>query len=117
MINDLEIEEQKRILHNEQNKKYRAKNATKINKDKMIYRENHQEQIKKYGKQYYEENKTEVIEKSKLYYQLNKDTIKTKSCESVQCPCGGSYTCSHKSKHFKTKKHQEHIKNELKNLI
>ena len=48
--------------------------------------------------EYYKDNK-EIIQK---YYNDNKDKLLKKH----KCDCGGQYTHTHKSKHFKTKKHK-----------
>lgn len=48
-----------------------------------------------------EEVKYDRTESGKKYWQKNKERF----TEKIICDCGGSYTLSNKSKHFKTKKH------------
>ena len=40
------------------------------------------------------------------YYQDNIEEIRTKQSQKHQCPCGGKYTNTNKSQHFKSKKHR-----------
>ena len=79
-------------------KEYKEDNKDKILEQKKEYREDNKEKLKKY----YEDNK----EKFKKYREDNKDKIK----EKFNCECGGCYTFSNKTIHFKTKKHQEYLK-------
>ena len=48
------------------------------------------------------------LEKRKQYEQDYRAKHKEESKVTVPCSCGGSYTCTHKSAHFKTKRHLEH---------
>ena len=50
----------------------------------------------------------EIKFKKKEYREANLEKIK----ENTICPCGGSYTYSDKSRHFKTIKHQEYLKSQ-----
>lgn len=76
----------------------------------------------KAGKKYYQKNKVEILDKQKIYYNDNKEQIldknkiyieknKEKRREKFNCECGGKYTYTHKSRHIKTKRHQNFIKN------
>ena len=49
-------------------------------------------------KEYYQDHK----EEAKEYYQKKKETL----LEKIICECGSNYSLSHKSRHFKTIKHQ-----------
>jgi len=69
------------------------------------YREKNKEHIKEQSKQYKEKNKEHIKEQKKQYREHNKEHINQKH----NCACGGKYTSSHKSHHFKTKKHQDYI--------
>lgn len=42
---------------------------------------------------------------SKEYFQKNREKINARKAEKHECACGAHYTQSHKSRHFKTKKH------------
>tara|TARA_R110000787_G_scaffold44834_1_gene109693 strand:+ start:466 stop:729 length:264 start_codon:yes stop_codon:yes gene_type:complete len=45
----------------------------------------------------------------KEYHQDNKESINIYSKVKFNCACGGKYTHANKSKHLKTKKHQNFI--------
>lgn len=53
------------------------------------------------SKKDYNENKDKYSDKARKYYEKNKDILKTK----IKCECGGSYSKTNKSTHFKTAKH------------
>jgi hypothetical protein len=69
------------------------------------YRADNKDKIKEYNKEWYEANQ----DKKKEYYQENKDKIKDRQNIKYDCYCGGKYNYSHKSKHFKSQKHLNHI--------
>ena len=48
-------------------------------------------------------------EYKKQYREKNIDLIHAKKNEKHDCICGGKYTHSHKSKHFKTIQHQQYL--------
>jgi len=73
---------------------------------KKKYRENNREEIREKDKKYRDDHKEEIREKQKKHYENNRDKI----LEKFDCECGGKYVYSHKSRHFKTKKHQDYIK-------
>ena len=104
----------------EKNKNYYENNKDKLcekkkeyyndNKDKLCeknknYRENNKKKISEKNKNYRENNKDKLCEKNKNYRENNKKKINKK----INCECGGKYTSSHKSQHFKTKLHQSFI--------
>ena len=64
-------------------------------------------------KEYYIDNKAKINEQSKIYRENNKDKISEQNRVQYDCECGGKYTYSHKSQHFKTKKHQEFISSKI----
>lgn len=71
-----------------------------------------------YKKKYREENKEKIQQLNKQYREQNKEKI-NKECE---CECGSKYIFRNKTRHFKSKKHQEFItKNQenenLKNIV
>jgi len=66
---------------------------------KMRYYYDNHEQVLKYAKIY-----------RKNYRETHKETISEKNKQKFSCLCGSKYTLCHKSRHFKTKKHQEFIK-------
>ena len=72
---------------------------------KKEWRQNNKEKYKEYKKKYRANNKNKINEKNNKYYQTNKKKLNQK----FNCECGGKYTDTHKSAHFKTKKHQDYI--------
>ena len=77
-----------------QQKKYWDKNADALNAHK---------------KQYRQENIEVFAEREKIKYERHKQQILEKCKQKYLCECGSYYTYSHKSRHLKTKKHQEYI--------
>ena len=60
-------------------------------------------------KQYYIDNKESIKQYTKQYIIDNKESIKLKQYKKYNCPCGGKYTHAHKTRHFKSPKHQTYI--------
>ena len=57
----------------------------------------------------YQKNKEEITMRCKEYREKNKEKIRQHKNEQFVCECGGKYTQSHKSRHLKTKKHQNYL--------
>jgi hypothetical protein len=76
------------------------------------YRQDNKEQLDEYQRQYRQENKEQLDEYQRQYRQENKEEIKQKANEKHDCPCGGKFTKSNKSRHDKTHKHQTFIRNQ-----
>ena len=82
------------------------------------YKLNNKEKIKEYDKKYRLKNNDKIKE----YYQINKDKIKeyqkeyyeNKIKKKITCSCGSKYIYTSKSRHLKTKKHQNFINNQNK---
>ena len=90
------------------NKKYKENNKDKIQKINKKYKENNKDKIQEYSKEYYENNKNKIKE----YYDKNKDKINTVKKTHYICDiCNGTYTYSHKSRHFNSQKHQIALNN------
>jgi predicted GIY-YIG superfamily endonuclease len=66
------------------------------------YRQDNKDTIKEYKSQYCQDNRDERFKYSRQYYQDNKDTMNTKHDCDI---CGGKYTHSSKTRHFKFQKH------------
>jgi len=49
-------------------------------------------------------------EYNKEYYHNNKEAIDQYQKQKHECECGSKYTHGHKSRHLKTKKHQNYLK-------
>jgi hypothetical protein len=82
----------------QRNRNYRERNSDIIKQRSKAYREQNRDKIK----QRREENKAAINEKKKEYRERKKEEHMVKiSCEI----CGGVYTGTHKSRHFKSKKH------------
>jgi hypothetical protein len=94
----------------EQSKQYREDNKTEIKEQKKQYYENNIEAFYEKNKQYRTNNKTEIKEQKKQYYMDNIEKIKEKKSKPNICDCGGCYKYGDKSKHFKSKKHIEFIR-------
>lgn len=62
-------------------------------------------------KEYYRDNCQQIIQKNKMYYEQNKESINSKRNEHFTCECGSCYTLRNKTTHFKTRFHNEYIKN------
>ena len=87
----------------EKNKEYYQDNKEKIKE----YRDTHKEHKAEYDRDYREKNKDELLENKREYYNNNRDKMITQKAMKIECGCGKEYTYSHKTRHEKTKKHQE----------
>ena len=77
--------------------------------NKQHYAEN-TEDIKAYKKQYQSDNAEDIKAYKKQYYTKNSDKINARRSVKHNCDvCGGKYTLSNKSQHYKTKTHQKAI--------
>lgn len=86
-------------------KEYYKDNIEKAQK----YRDEHKQEIKEYNNKYYEEQKDKIKAQSKNYRLKNLDIVKQKQKIKHNCECGGKYTNSGKSEHFKTTKHKSYF--------
>lgn len=84
-------------------------NKEEINERNKKYRENNKEKIAEKDKQKYESNKEKYAEKSKQRYERNKEKIAEKGKVKITCDCGSICRISDKSRHLKSKKHQEYL--------
>ena len=78
---------------------------------KKEYNNEHREYQKQYNKQYREDNKDKLREYEKN--RPNKEERKQNQKKKYTCDCGKTLTIGKKSRHEKTKKHQNYI-NSLK---
>ena len=62
-----------------------------------------------YNKHRYEEKKEDILARQKSHRITNKDSIQAKKSEVIACSCGKTYTFGHRTTHFKTKYHIEHM--------
>jgi hypothetical protein len=92
-------------------KQYYEDNKDKILEKNKQYREDNKDEISKQKKEYSEKNKDKI----KQYYKDNKEKILEKKKKKYNCECSGKYTNCSKSKHLKTKIHQDFIKKNKEN--
>ena len=88
-------------------KEYRQKNINEIKEKQKKYRQKNMVELKNYIQIYQQENKEHLKEYKREHYLKNKDKLNEKN----DCPCGGRYSFSTKSRHFKSIKHQNFLKN------
>jgi len=93
----------------EYQKEWREKNKDQNKLTKSLYYEKNKEKISQICKEYYEKNKEEITMRCNEYREKNKEKIRQHKNEQFVCECGGKYTQSHKSRHLKTKKHQNYL--------
>ena len=87
-------------------KKYCENNKEKILEQKREYHKQNKEKISEKKKEYREKNKEYIKQQKKKDYEKKKEQGKS---DSIECPCGGTYSYCSKARHFKTKKHQNYI--------
>lgn len=105
-------------------KEYYEDNKEQLVEKKHIYYEANKEIFSEKSKIYYKKNKEQIIQKvsswnqehkeqiakyNKEYYKSNKE--KWKNTETFTCICGTISTICNKTRHEKTIKHQNHLKN------
>ena len=97
---------------NKEKVKQRAKEYKLNNKEKIKkYNENNKEKIKETRKKYREDNKDKIKEFMKKYREDNKDKIKKHEFTIIQCDCGVQIIRKGLSRHKKTTKHLDIMKN------
>jgi len=82
-------------------------------KYKKEWAEEHKEQMLEHQKKRYQKNKEQILEKHKEYRESNKEILSEKRKKLYTCSCGIILTICKKSRHEKSKKHQDFIKNNL----
>ena len=109
-----------RIPNRTKAERYQA-NKEKIKEQQADYYQANIEQRKEQQADYYQANIEKIKERHADYYQANIEKIKEQKAEyraenkekiskKFNCPCGGKYTHNHKSRHLKTKQHQNWLK-------
>ena len=91
------------------NKLWIENNKEREEKRRKEYYEAHKEEIKANTKLWRQNNKERDREQHKLWKQRNKDEnneFYLKTIERHHCQCGGIHTLHNKSKHLRSKKHQ-----------
>ena len=69
----------------------------------------HKDELSEKHKIYYDEHKEQIIEKNKKYRETNKEKILEKAKEKYDCLCGSTLCKGAKTKHEKSKKHQNYL--------
>ena len=95
----------------EYNKQYYNDNMDKILAKGKQYRENNKEKINQREQKYRENNKETIKERDRLYRENNKEKISKNKLEKYDCECGGHYSHCQKTRHLRSKKHQDFIEN------
>ena len=94
--------------------KQRKKKWTKENEDHVKeYKHNWQienrERLSEIRKQQYQDRREEILAKCKKYYEENIEERRAIRNRLCQCSCGDTYTYANKSRHQRTKKHQDYM--------
>ena len=79
----------------------------RLSKYQKEYREKNIQHLKEYLKNYNLGNKEILAEKSKNWRLINSEKLAEKRKEPFECECGSKMCIFEKSRHLKTKKHQE----------
>ena len=95
----------------EKNIQYYKDNQEHCEEIKKIYYLKNRNETLEYKKSYYNNNKERLNKISTDYYTNNKDKVSEWQKANIICECGKSYTQSNKSRHIKTKNHQEYLTN------
>ena len=61
-------------------------------------------------REYKQDNRNKLQEYDRQYRKKNRETINEKHNKQIDCECGGHYAVKNKTRHFKTKKHQNYLK-------
>ena len=108
---------ERRHIYNEQNKEKRKQyynvNKEMITRKAKQYYNNNREKKREYGKIYYENNKEKRIQ----YYHDNKEKFEIIRKQKYTCLCGIELRISSRSRHMKTKKHNNMILTVINNTI
>ena len=93
----------------------RNKQRYEANRDEIIHKmqehyHGHKEEIKPRRKQYNIEHREHKAEYDQEVRERNRERIKQRKGLQEICECGITYTHDHKSRHLRTKKHQEWLK-------
>jgi len=99
-----------KIIPTRTKKEYRYDNKERLKIKTQEYKKQNKENLKQKDKLYRDNHKEEIKIKGKNYREANLDKIHAFKNKKTDCPCGGSYTHSHKALHLRTIKHQNYIK-------
>ena len=88
---------------------YTQDNRSKIHSYNKNYYENKKDILKEKANDYRQQNIEKCRENDRQRYKCKREDILQKLAEVIDCECGRTYTKSHKSRHFKTKQHQQFV--------
>ena len=88
---------------------YYEQNREQITEQRKEYRDQNREQIAEQKQEYYNQNQEQLAEKNKEYYEQNRVKLLENRRTKMVCECGVIYSHNGKSRHFKSKKHINHI--------
>jgi hypothetical protein len=91
----------------EGDKEYREKNREKIAIKSKEYQNKEEIAIK--IKEYREKNKEKIALQKKEYGKINREEIQEKNKKRILCDCGENINKNNKSRHLKSKKHNDLI--------
>ena len=107
---NVEREKERHKIYYENNKdkrkEYNEKNKEHYKQVRKKWSEDNKDTIKEKKKEYREKNKEYIKQRDREYYQANKERLNQK----YNCGCGGCYSHQHRSSHFRTKIHQDWLK-------
>ena len=94
----------------EYQKQYFLDNKEHLSEQKKQYYNNNKEKLLEKAKEYREENKEHIASQQKKYKEENREKINQTSKIQITCECGGHYSKSNKTKHLKSNKHNNFLK-------
>ena len=92
---------------------YRENNREKEQIRSRTYYENNKEKEQERVRQYRENNKETENLRSKIYREENKDLLKEKRAKPIVCPCGVIVSTGSLTRHKRTQKHLDNLKNNI----
>ena len=101
-------ENQERLL--QEKKKHRIDNLQKYKEKDKRYAEKNKDKISARRKEAYQENKEEINERNKQNYQKNREKYLAYQRQPFHCQCGTTCVLNVKARHFRSKKHQDWLK-------
>ena len=102
-----EDSEKIKLSKQEINKKYYEKHREENLQNKKEYRDNNKDKIKEWNKKHYEKYREQILKYKKEYCIKNKEKIEERRTRDYECECGRIVNLGDKSKHLKTKIHND----------
>ena len=87
-------------------------NCERIKEYKHNWHKENKDRINTNKKEKYEANREEILTKCKKYYNDNIEERRQTRKRLCNCVCGDTYTYANKTRHERTKKHQEYLSNQ-----